>query len=172
MSNLLPPGLRKTLWWDSLHRMLLAVSLLFLGASAITTLALLPSLLVFRVASSGSAAQPGTSGAPPADISVISTAQQLLVQLSPVAGTSTAPIEAITAALSARPQGVAIDHITYSGGPSSSLILSGTAARKESVNEYKTALVADKRFSAVSVPVAALLGADSGRFTVTLGGIF
>lgn len=170
MTNLLPQKERTAIAWDMVHRQLLAASLLLLGAAAVTLLALAPALLVFKFGSAGSSAAAALAKKN-ADTSAIAETQALLTQVVPTVGTSS-PTTAIMAALTLREKGITIDHITFSVGNPSSLILSGSASVKDSVNSYRAILAADGHFSSVTVPVSALVGADSGKFTMTLAGIF
>lgn len=171
MTNLLPEKERSVISWDMLHRMLLSSSLLLLGAGVVTLLALAPGLLFFVMGVSGAQVTAASSGKS-ADTSAIAQTQALVSQVAPAIATTTSPTRAIVAALSLKESGVTIDHITYSADNPSSLIMSGSASVKDSVNSYRAVLAADGRFLSVTVPVSALVGADSGKFTITLTGKF
>jgi len=170
MMNLLPEKARSAISWDMAHRMLLSSSLLLFGAALVTLLSLAPGLLVLIVGVPGTQVTAASSGKS-ADTSAIAQTQALISQVSPAIATTTAPTRAIVVALSLKENNITVDHITYSSD-GQSLVLSGSAGVKDSVNSYRAVLAADRRFSSVTVPVSALVGADSGKFTITLTGNF
>lgn len=71
-----------------------------------------------------------------------------------------------------RPGGVDIERVQYKSGASGQIIVTGLSEAREPVNDFRASLVSEGVFSSVSVPVAALVGALDGRFTMTLSGDF
>ena len=88
---------------------------------------------------------------------------------APLVEATTTPSAALARALSLRPSGVIVDHISYTPG---SLVLAGLSKSREGVGIYRKALAADPTFSSVVVPIGDLAGAQGGRFSMTLSGRF
>ncbi len=80
--------------------------------------------------------------------------------------------DAIAGAYSLRPTGVTIGGVAYSEGEPGTITLVGSAKTRDDVSAFRDALARDTRFEHVSVPVAALVGALEGNFTITLTGKF
>lgn len=70
------------------------------------------------------------------------------------------------------PSGVYIERLQYQMGERGQITITGLSDAREPVNDFRAVLVAEGFFSSVSVPVAALVGALDGRFTMTLSGDF
>ena len=173
MANLLPKEMQKKVAAHYRSRFLLVGSLMFLAIAFCTALALLPSYLAVRGrAESAAISSAGSSGNADSRTErvAILRAQGLLARISPLLTSTSSPTGAITAALVARPASIAIDYIAYSGGNSSSIIIRGTGARRDSVNGYRDALLKNTLFKSVVVPVGALVGVEAGKFTMTLTG--
>ncbi len=60
----------------------------------------------------------------------------------------------------------------YQSGEQGQIVIAGTASAREPVNDFRSALMATGLFDGVSVPVAALVGALEGNFSMTLTGKF
>lgn len=97
-------------------------------------------------------------------------AQALITALTPLLATTT-PTGSVSSALELLPAGVSVTSVSYDSG-GKKIVLSGTSARREAVNAYRDALEASGLFSSVVIPVAALVGTQEGRFTITLTGAF
>ena len=172
MSNILPREAKKAVW--SMYRIRFAVvgSFVALSAAGLCALSLLPSYLALHAGgATNSASSTPQSVANGADRAAIQSIQTMLKVLAPLTATST-PTSVITQALSLRPSGVVVDHVTYSGGVSGTVMLVGSTATREAINAYKQALSADPRWKTVSVPIGDLTGEPGARFSITLSGAF
>jgi len=78
------------------------------------------------------------------------------------------PHEIIERIYALRPEGVLIERLEYQSTPIRQIHIMGTSRAREPVNDFRTILQREKLFESVSVPVAALVGALDGRFTMTL----
>ncbi len=172
MSNLLPNEAKKHVWRMYRVRFVIAGSLVALLAAGLCALSLLPSYLALHAAKTVNP-PPGApvSGASEADRAAISSIQTMIKALSPLVATTT-PTEAIVRALSLRPSGISIDHITYSAGNPATIILMGSAATREAINGYRQTLSGDPRWKTVSVPIGYLTVEPGARFSITLSGTF
>lgn len=172
MTNILPQESQKEMLELSRARFVIITSVIFIAASLLAYGALLPSYLVLHF-NPGPVTVPSTVS--PVEIANDKTAlihsQNLLNMLAPVVAPVT-PSAAIRTALSLRPQGVHIDHISYQAGKSGQIVLQGVADTTDAIDAYRTALLTSKQFSAVDVPVGVLIGSDNGRFDVRLSGSF
>lgn len=154
-------------------RFLLIGSLMIAASAILGIIAILPAYISVNISraaieSSMEAGEPGSAE----DQAAAQRAQGLIVALTPLANATSSPATALVAALSQKPAGVSITSITYTGGVKQNLVLSGVASRREGVNQFREALEKTGLFSNVAVPVAALVGTQEGRFTVTLSGSF
>lgn len=141
------------------------------AAALVAILAIMPAYISVRIArASVETASSPSDGPASADQEAAVRTQKLITSLAPVANATTSPTGALAAALAEKPAGLSITSITYASDKST-LVLSGTASRREAVSALRDALEATGRFSSVAVPVAALVGAQEGRFTITLTGI-
>lgn len=166
MANVLPIAAQKRVWRMYRARFIIVGSFVLLGLSAIGGVALLPSYLALEIA----APAPVATSAPrndTVDPVAIARTQALLLQIGPVVSATSSPSTTITAALAARPAGLVVDSIGYTSEVPAKIVLGGTANRDQ-INAYRNALLATGRFSGVSVPVGALVGAEGGRFSITL----
>lgn len=93
--------------------------------------------------------------------------QKLIALAKPLANATSSPTELLTQALAGRPADVVVTNISYRSGERS-IVLSGVSPRRASMETYRSALENSDAFTSVSVPVAALLGTQEGRFTITL----
>ncbi|MBI5470176.1 hypothetical protein HY968_02530 [Candidatus Kaiserbacteria bacterium] len=174
MTNLLPEIERRRIWSGLRARFVLAGSTLAITAAVLSALSLVPSYVVYEFATGASGTE---SPSLPAALSGpetfdLSRAQMLSKAFLPFVSATTTPTDIIKDVLALLPRGVKVDHITYTPGSPSSLMLAGLAVSREGINAYRDALSASLKFKTVSVPVGALVGTDAGRFTVTLSGNF
>lgn len=157
-------------------RFVLAASLVALICAVVAFLSLLPSYLSIQFSmppTSDALAKVPVGGS--ADSAEIAQAQALTNQLGPLLQSSTTPAQVIQSALTQKPNGVSIDHLTFSesnGGGGGQITLSGIAKQPSDISAYRDSLSKDPNFSNVSVPVGALVGSSAGRFTITLSGQF
>jgi energy-coupling factor transporter transmembrane protein EcfT len=172
MANVIPrEGLSK-MQKRNTARFLLIGALMIGGAAVIAILAILPayvSVRVARAALDSTNQGVGTESLGEDQAAAVRT-QGLITNLSPIANATTSPVDALMTALAQKPAGISITTFTYTSG-TKTLLLTGTSQQREAVNAFRDALEASGRFGSVAVPVAALVGAQEGRFTVTLGGI-
>jgi Tfp pilus assembly protein PilN len=170
MANVIPrEGLSKMQKRNS-ARFLLLGSFIFATAAVIAILAILPAYVSVRIARAAvdSAMQDSTSAGMGTEQAAAVRTQTLITNLTPIANATSSPTDTLSVALSLRPAGISITTITYTGGSKSSILLTGTSERREAVTAFRDALQASGRFSNVAVPVAALVGTQEGRFTITL----
>lgn len=169
MSNLLPNDVRAEAWSRTRARILIGFASVLMVGAILAAGALSPSFLIMHGVQVSNSKE--RADAPADDTQAIIEAQALLSQLSLVESTSS-PATVAAQAVAARPKGVTLSHIVYNSGTPSTLMLVGKASRREDVNAYRAALAADTRFTSVSVPINALVGADNGDFTLTITGTF
>ena len=168
MSNLLPQSAQRKAWALVRSRAIFTVSLVMSGAVFVALLALTPSLVIYYThiltvapATQLRATTTNQNGA------VLTQTQTTLSQLAPLSfAASSTPI--INIFLAARPKGVMINRFTYVTGKSSTISVSGTAETSDILNEYRLTLASSGYFSAVSIPINALIGSKDGHFTMTL----
>jgi hypothetical protein len=150
--------------------MVVGASMLAAGA-IIAILSIMPAYISVRIARAAVEADARENGgAASADQEAAVRTQGLMTHLTPIANATTSPVSALAIALAEKPAGLSITSITYSSDKST-ITLTGTATRREAVSTLRDTLDATKRFASVTVPVAALVGTQEGRFTITLTGI-
>lgn len=172
MSNILPREAKKAIWRMYLIRFTIAASLVGLFVAALCALSLLPSYLALHASDiSVVASDASQTSVSDADRTALLSIQTTLKALSPLIATST-PSAAITRALSLRPAGITIDHITYSTGNPSMIMLVGSTATREAISGYRQALSNDSHWKTVSIPIGDLTGEPGARFSITLSGTF
>lgn len=152
-------------------RFLLVGSFMISAAAVVAILAIMPAYISVQIARAAveNGAERG-GGTASADHEAAVRTQGLITQLNPVANATSSPTDALSLALAQKPAGLSITTITYARDKST-ILLTGISQRREAVNALRDALEATKRFSSVTVPVSALVGAQEGRFTITLTGI-
>lgn len=150
-------------------RFVFTASLVLCIAAVIASLSLFPSLISVRIARASLPAQAEISESARDDQTQNARALALVAALSPLANATSSPAEVLFAALGERPAGMSITAMSYSKGK---IELSGVATNREAVSVMRDALEKDGRFSSVTVPVAAIVGTQEGRFTMTLTGDF
>ena len=174
MANVLPLDAQKRVWRLYRARFMVALSILIFALAVILGLSLIPSYLALSLATSPTRDVPETARAQPADAAAIARAQALIGQFSPSLTSTSSPTALLRKAIEARPAGLTLNHLSYQAGQQSAtgeIILVGHAPR-EKIAAYRNALTSAKTFSSVSLPVAALVGSDNGRFSITLRGDF
>ncbi len=144
---------------------------MFAVAGLIALTAIAPAFISLRIARAA-LDSPATVERTAADELAGKEAQNLIAALKPIAVATSSPSAAVTLALSKKPAGVSIQSITYTGGATPKITMTGTSKTRESLGAFRSALQATGAFSRVEVPVAALVGAQEGRFTLTLFGGF
>ena len=172
MANILPPDAEKKMIELSRARYVIISSTILIIVAAIVAGSLLPSYLVLHF-NPGGIVIPNTitDSEISADKQALMGSQSLLNVFAPSVAPVT-PTDAIRTALTLRPQGIHVDHVSYTAGTTGTIILQGYADNTDAINAYKAALLSSKHFSAVDVPVGVLVGSDNGRFDVTLSGAF
>lgn len=171
MANVLPEPAQKKIEREYLARFVLAGAVTALVCAFIAFLTLLPSEIAIQIQDSSMRSAASTP-APPAgqtaaDRADVEAAQQLLLQLTPISAASSSALDMVKAAIADRPAGISINAISSTPAVKQ-LALSGNASSLDAINAYRTALQADKHFTAVNVPVSALVGSEVGQFTISL----
>jgi hypothetical protein len=145
------------------------------AVAVVAILALLPayfSLVIPRMSLSSVQVSEEQRAQEEEDRVVSSRMRALLTALAPYAESRPSVSDVISKAISLRPSGITLQRITYQAGALGEITFIGEALSREQVNEYRETLAEDPVFESVSVPVAALVGASAGNFTMTLKGNF
>lgn len=164
--NLLPPASMKKMRADFRARFVLAGAAILLACALIYSLALVPaeiSVIAFKQPATPASPQAGASFQ--SDSAALAQTNALLSAIAPF--TATSSLGAIQSALADRSAGITFTAMTYSA-VQRTLSISGHAATPGDLNAFREALGNDPAFKNVSVPVSALLGSQSGSFTVTM----
>jgi hypothetical protein len=175
MSNLLPEKTLQGIRREYRERFILSGSSLAIGAAVFTALSLSPTFSVLFISRPATQAQANQLQQSKMDSADITRAQTLLAQLAPVSTASSSVTNAIAAALTQRPAGVHIDDIVYNTGAAGSpatIALGGATDSRTGINKYRGNLQTVHSFTSVKLPVDDLVGAQGGRFTITLSGNF
>lgn len=173
MANVIPPEEIIVLRRKTNARFIYVAGIVIAVGAIVAILAIMPAYISVRVARASVDTTMGEAAAGnlSSDQATAVRTQSLIAALKPIASATSSPTDALSRALSVKPAGVSITTITYGGGAKSTVILSGTSARREGVDEFRRALEESGRFSSVSVPVSAIVGTQEGRFSITLSGI-
>lgn len=179
MSNITEIQTRKKLATEQLLRIAATVLLLVGAVASIAALAIVPAYLKTHAARSAltlqtEAVKEKTEAAQAESEreSLIATRERLTA-LSAIAGRGNTMTEALRAAMSARPDGLAITALSYAyRDEGSELRISGQMQQRSDLQAYTSALETSALFSAARVPVAALAQAEEGRFVVVAEGTF
>ena len=170
MSNVLPPLEKQKLLRRMRKRYTFVGVMVLVGGALLASIALIPSLIAVRSAENALAAEIHELSPQAKDDQTKQTrAQALLLALGPIAQATTSPSTTLSSALGLRPAGVTVSSISYKKGE---ITLTGVAQNREGVSDYRDALQGIGIFKSVTVPVAALVGTQEGRFTMTLTGNF
>lgn len=169
MANVLPLEAQKKIARVHRARFVLALSFGIGVLALMLALALVPSYLALSLAAPPDR-ESSKNRVAAADARTMAEAQALVSQLHAALSATSSPSNIVAAAVSVRPEGVRIVHVTYTspqGEKPAALQIVGNASR-EKIAAYRDALVANKKFVNVAVPVAALVGNSSGDFSITL----
>jgi Tfp pilus assembly protein PilN len=169
MSNVLTAEGKKAIDARLRGRFLLATSLVLAGGAIIACLSLAPAIISVQVASASLAAPSEEAEAAREDSIKAGRAQSLIAALGPLVSATSSASVALGEALALQPADISITVITYTA-ESNTIVLSGLSKGREAVNDFRDALEASELFTDVAVPVAALVGTQQGRFTITLKG--
>ena len=176
MSNVLPQEARAQILRITRLRVLLLGALVLSITAVIAILAVLPAFLSIALpllnTPDTNPAQEEQAKLQEVDRESASRTRTLLASLAPFAGERASVSVVIARVYELRPPDVTIEKIAYEMGTKGSITITGSSDSRESVNDFRTALVDEGAFEGVSVPVAALVGALSGNFTITLTGKF
>jgi len=173
MTNVLPSNDMQAVLRTARARFLLVGGIAFACAGFGSCLALIPALFMVAAPEDGVPQRPEVAQQEVAHREAISHTRAMLAELAPLAKERRSFHEALTTALTAQPDEVEIASVAYrSSDTGGVIVLTGTASGRESVNAYREALSDSGAFESVSVPVAALVGALAGNFTITLSGAF
>lgn len=170
MSNVLTKEeLRRVRKQFRLRCILVGGAMLALGAT-LAILALTPAFIFLRMAESAlESSQVEMSATAKSDQAAHVRSLAIVNSLKPVVGATTTPAGVISRALTHKPSGVRITALNYTKGQ---LVLSGISSNRQATGAFRDALDVDEYFTSVALPVAALVGAQEGRFTITLRGNF
>lgn len=177
MTNVLPHDELVRMARSARAKFILTGALVCAGAAFAGIVALSPAFFVVYFAR---VASPEGSGAVATEQEMQRKADQeaagrIRVLLQEIASATTKHMsasDAIAGAYTLRPAGITIGGVAYTAGTPGTITLVGSAKTREDVSAFRDALARDARFEHVSVPVAALVGALEGNFTITLTGKF
>lgn len=178
MSNLLPKETLEIVWRRFYRRILYAGALVFLFTAVFAGLALLPSYIAPKIEkgllkeSAVLASKAEINPQSRAEINDILRSQAILARVSPVISATSSAADLLTAALLLRPRGISVNRLSFVSGQNGTIVIEGIAPGREEINLYREELSKNERFSSISVPVGALLGAEGGKFTITVKGAF
>ena len=167
--NLLPPASMKRMRAEYRARFVLAGASILLACALIFSLALVPAeVAVVAFAPSARSSSSQESADLKADTTALAQTKSLLAALAPF--TATSSLSSVLSALSDRSTGIAFTGISYST-VQKTVSLSGHADTPEDLNAFRQTLQSDPEFQNVSVPVSALVGSQSGSFTITMNAV-
>lgn len=157
-----------------MHRLLSVASVFLLAGAIVAGIILLPSYVIVKKnqTSVGLSATSSANAASVADRALVARIQSRVDALSPFVGAASTPSELIETVLAPRPAGASVNHVTFNGGKTFTILLSGASASADKVAAYQASLAKNPRFSGVSVPIGSLAGTNDGRFNITIVGAF
>ncbi len=177
MSNIVPTVVRERLESAAKARVVF-VSALMLGlAAVVASVALMPALflaitpLIDESKSLSELEKEQTAQYETSRKEAASTRANIAM-LAPLIEGRVSPQALIGRVYALRPSGVSISAIKYHAGTSGQIVITGTSNAREPLNDYRSTLMNTGLFEGVSVPVAALVGALEGNFSMTLTGKF
>lgn len=172
MSNVLTLEEKKNRDQKARARTVLCGALMCALAAGVACLALLPTLISIQVAraSLNAPSSDEVATARSDQEQALRTQGRVAALKSLMSATSSAPA-ALAMALSLQPAGISITSATYQAGRHE-IVLSGNSQNREVLNSFRDELRGSGTFTGVTVPVAALVGTQGGRFTITLTGTF
>lgn len=166
MTNVLPLEAQATLWRMQRARFVIALCIMLSAAALVALLGLIPSYIAVNAAVVEPESNTEVTTAA-TDIKTLKRAQALATFTAGMLAPTTTPLQAIEAALAAKPAQVTIERIRYAGGTNRQVQIAGTAGR-EQLAGYRTALQSVPLFSSVSIPVGSLVSAQEGSYSLTL----
>jgi hypothetical protein len=170
MSNVLPGEVRARLERRVWLRYITVVALMCAVSGFVALLTLLPAYVTVyvpkRALEESTRELRSLEAQANGDRMVVAQTRALMAELTAV------PVEPkitplIRAVLAEKSDAITITSIAHRPG---SLVLVGTVTDRRDLEAYRERLAAMETFESVSVPVAALVGALSGSFTITLTG--
>ena len=157
------------MWRGVRTRFMLAFSIVALFCALIACISLTPAFAVIIL--SGIDVSGGESATSTSAYSTrIEESKALIANLRPIMLATTTPSEIMSAILSLKPSELAIHRIEYATGKEGQVAVVGTAENPQIIEAYRSLLSKEARFKSVSVPVDALVGVNTGRFTITVKG--
>lgn len=170
MANVLPPEIQDRTTRYENARLMIAGSVVAVIAAALSVLAFVPAYMAVQIEGDSSAENDVPRAAHIQSLTAeLAGAQAVVNSVAPIVSATTTPSAALAAALALKPPTVSIDQIVYSPGV---ITLSGVARTDADIDAYRAAVAQDPRFTGVTVPVSALLGASGGSFSMQLSGAF
>lgn len=155
--------------YQQIARFVGVTALELIVTAMIAAAALVPSVLILAYEK----AEPPAPVIPPtSDMTAIAHTQSLIKEVAPMLLSTSSPSSLIVQALSLRPKGVQVTHVSYAAGAPGTLIIVGTGGSRDAIQTYQAALQGTGRFDSISLPVDVLIGKQGGEFTMTLTGAF
>ncbi len=175
MSNVLPQETRARIETFVRYKFVVILALILIGSAFIALLSILPayvSIYVPKLALEETSRELREAEAQANDDrTTVARTKALTAELGAVRSEPViAPL--IETVLAEKPRTITISNIVFRPGSPGSLVLTGTSEDRRDLEAYRERLTALGRFDTVSVPVAALVGALSGSFTITISGTF
>ena len=153
-------------------RFILVTSLVLLGLAAAAALTLFPSFVALEIAAPRATEEATGAEADRADATALERSQLLIRELLPVVSATSSPVAVVEKALSLKPTGVRVTRMIYTSGEEEGKITLIGSGTRDAVSAYKDALTNSGDFTAVAVPVGALVGSEGGGFSIVLAGEF
>lgn len=173
MANLLPEHLQNSVWSTIRAHFILVAAWVLLASALFSAVALLPSFLVLTFAVPAAESRTGSAveSKNASSVADIALAQSVIKGLAPTLSATSSPDGRIAAVVAAKPKSVKIEHVAYTVGKPSVLMIAGVAEDRDAINTFRAALLAAD-IGNVTVPVSALVGSTDGQFTLTVSGDF
>ena len=172
MANVLPPEAQKKVWSTYQARFILVTSLVLFVLAAAAAVTMIPSYVAVQLAETDEARESEETEEARAQTVALQKSQFLIGELLPIVSATSSPVDIVTTTLALKPTGVRITRILYvEDTEEERLTLVGSGSRID-VSAFKDALTHSGLFTAVSVPVGALVGSESGGFSIVLVGKF
>lgn len=177
MSNVLPSEKLAHNRAEVRAKLVLTTGLVLSAAAIAGILSLMPAFFLAyfpRVPSVDGAAVAGTENEAQrrADQETAMRIRTLLSEVTAITTGKPSPADIIAEAYAQKPLGITFAGATYTKGEPSTITILGFGKTRDDVSAYRDLLAEDPRFQKVSVPVAALVGALDGNFTITISGQF
>lgn len=172
MANVLPPDAQKKVWATYRARFILVTSLVLLALAGAAAVTMFPSYVAVQLAESRTSEEGTEAEEVRAQAIALERSQFLIKELMPLVSATSSAVDVVAATLDMKPSAVRISRIIYAQEPEEGrLTLIGAGSRGD-VSAFKDALTNSGLFTAVSVPVGALVGSESGGFSIVLAGPF